>query len=40
MVNMLLNCSGLNKKLTNNLGQNAVHVAVQSGNMEMLELVT
>ena len=40
MVNMLLNCSGLNKRATNNLGQNAVHVAVQSGNREMLEIVT
>ena len=40
MVNMLLNCSGLNKKNVNKIGQNAVHVAVQSGKLDMLKLVT
>ena len=37
---MLLNCSGLNKRATSKAGQNAIHVAVQSGNIEMLVLMT
>ena len=40
MVECLLNCDKLNKRSTNSLGQNAIHVAVLGGDLDMLKLVT
>jgi len=39
MVQLLLNAKGIQEKGTNKFGQNAVHIAAQRGNCEIVSIL-